>query len=204
MNNIAANIKALRSARGLTQDALAQQLHVTRQAVSNWENGKTQPDIETIMKLAQALNVPAEELIYGKKDAASHPRQVTLLPRDDVGEKLKSVSTAVQIVGTIISVIVGLLSGILAFVIIPLGVFATYAFSMLLHGVGHVAEMSEKCAAALVPQEDADAPVAIEEPTESWTCFSCDTENRGHVAYCQNCGTSKVWSENKRKAAQTE
>lgn len=42
MNTLANNIKELRQRAGMTQEALAQTLHVTRQAISNWENGVSQ------------------------------------------------------------------------------------------------------------------------------------------------------------------
>lgn len=38
---------------------------MTRQAVSSWETGKTQPDIETLTALAEALHADVRELIYG-------------------------------------------------------------------------------------------------------------------------------------------
>ena len=41
MNAVGKNLKVLRQRAGLTQDALAERLHVTRQAVSSWETGKT-------------------------------------------------------------------------------------------------------------------------------------------------------------------
>ena len=66
MNNIGKTIKKMRVDKNLTQDQLAETLHVTRQAVSNWENGKTQPDIETLSALAECFEIPVEELIYGK------------------------------------------------------------------------------------------------------------------------------------------
>lgn len=56
MNAVGKNLKQLRQREKLTQDALAERLHVTRQAVSSWETGKTQPDIETLTTLAEALN----------------------------------------------------------------------------------------------------------------------------------------------------
>ena len=65
MNAVGKNLKALRQRAGLTQDALAERLHVTRQAVSSWETGKTQPDIETLTVLAEALDADVRELIYG-------------------------------------------------------------------------------------------------------------------------------------------
>ena len=51
----------------LTQEELAEKLSVTRQAISNYETGKTQPDIETLNKIASILEVSVEELIYGYK-----------------------------------------------------------------------------------------------------------------------------------------
>ena len=65
MNAVGKNLKQLRQREKLTQDALAERLHVTRQAVSSWETGKTQPDIETLTTLAEALNADVRELIYG-------------------------------------------------------------------------------------------------------------------------------------------
>ena len=65
MNAVGRNLKRLRQRAGLTQDALAERLHVTRQAVSSWETGKNQPDIETLTALAESLNADVRELIYG-------------------------------------------------------------------------------------------------------------------------------------------
>ena len=59
------NLKRLRQRAGLTQDALGERLHVTRQAVSAWETGKNQPDAETLAALAEALGADVRELIYG-------------------------------------------------------------------------------------------------------------------------------------------
>lgn len=67
MSKISKNIKKIRTEKNMTQDALAEQIHVTRQAISNWENDKTKPDIEALEKLAQVLEVEIEELIYGEK-----------------------------------------------------------------------------------------------------------------------------------------
>ena len=45
MASVAKHIKRLRLEKGLTQEALAERLHVTRQAVSNWERNAAQPDL---------------------------------------------------------------------------------------------------------------------------------------------------------------
>lgn len=70
MNAVARNLKRLRKQTGLTQEELAERLHVTRQAVSSWETAKTQPDIETLTALAAALGTDVNELIYGPRPAA--------------------------------------------------------------------------------------------------------------------------------------
>lgn len=67
MNKIAKSIKRLRVAQNLSQEELAEKLFVSRQAVSSWENNRTQPDIEMISKLSEVFNVSIEELIYGEK-----------------------------------------------------------------------------------------------------------------------------------------
>lgn len=53
----------LREARGLTQEALAEALGVSRQTVSNWENDKATPDAEKLQKLCETLGVSADALL---------------------------------------------------------------------------------------------------------------------------------------------
>ena len=72
MSKVANSIKMLRKEKQLSQEQLAEQLHVTRQAVSNWENGKTQPDIDTLIQLASVFNVSVERIIYGKAKPHFH------------------------------------------------------------------------------------------------------------------------------------
>ena len=67
MSKVSKNLKKIRTEKKLTQDALAEKLHITRQAISNWENDKTKPDIESLEMLAEVLEVDIEELIYGEK-----------------------------------------------------------------------------------------------------------------------------------------
>ena len=61
------NIKKIRKNKGMTQDQLAEQLHVTHQAISNWETGKTQPDVEMLTRMAEIFGATMEEIIYGEK-----------------------------------------------------------------------------------------------------------------------------------------
>lgn len=65
MASVGTHIKRLRTARHLTQEALAEKLFVTRQAVSAWETGKALPDVETLERIAAALDADVTEVIYG-------------------------------------------------------------------------------------------------------------------------------------------
>lgn len=72
MNEVAKNLKKIRVSAKMTQEELAEKLFVTRQTISNWETGKSQPDVQTLTSLSEVLNVEVTELIYGRKSA--YPR----------------------------------------------------------------------------------------------------------------------------------
>lgn len=57
----------LRREKGITQEALAERLGVTPQAVSKWENDISCPDIALLPELARLLGVSTDELLSGKK-----------------------------------------------------------------------------------------------------------------------------------------
>jgi len=60
---LGARLKQFRQAQQLTQTALAERLHVSRQTVSSWETGRNQPDIATITQLATLYAVPVDDLL---------------------------------------------------------------------------------------------------------------------------------------------
>ena len=67
MNSVGKNIKRLRESANMTQETMAENLGVTRQAVSNWETGRTQPDIDMLHKISALFNTDINEIIYGMK-----------------------------------------------------------------------------------------------------------------------------------------
>lgn len=79
MATIGNNIRRFREKAGISQEALADKLSVTRQAVSNWELGKTEPDIDTLHRIADALGVTIEEIVYGyeRKTTVIHSHNTT-------------------------------------------------------------------------------------------------------------------------------
>lgn len=59
----AENLRALRKAKGLSQEELAARLHVVRQTVSKWEKGRSVPDAELLVRLAEELDTTAAALL---------------------------------------------------------------------------------------------------------------------------------------------
>ena len=60
------NIKALRKAKGLSQEELAIKLSVVRQTVSKWEKGMGCPDVGILVKLTEILGVDLKALMEGQ------------------------------------------------------------------------------------------------------------------------------------------
>ena len=59
-------IKNLRKEKSLSQQAIANYLQITRQAYSNYENGKREPDYETLLKLSEFFDVSVDYLTRGE------------------------------------------------------------------------------------------------------------------------------------------
>ena len=57
------NIRLLRSVRGISQVELGEKLNVSKQSISNWENGNIQPSIEMLMKIADFFSVSTDFLL---------------------------------------------------------------------------------------------------------------------------------------------
>ncbi len=95
MAKVSKNIKKLRNDKELTQDALAEKINVTRQTISSWENGRTQPDIDMLELLANALQVGIEEIIYGEK------RNVGLEPAKS--DRRKAMNIAFATLGSLLT-----------------------------------------------------------------------------------------------------
>ena len=65
--SISQNIKQKRTERKLSQEYIAEQLGVSRQAVSKWETGQSEPTAKNLVELAQLLGVTVSELVEPEK-----------------------------------------------------------------------------------------------------------------------------------------
>ncbi len=63
---IGEKITHLRNSSGISQEALADKLSVSRQSVSKWEMDQAQPQIDKILQLCELFNISADELLYDK------------------------------------------------------------------------------------------------------------------------------------------
>lgn len=62
---LAGQIKKHRQALGISQEALAEKIYVSRQTISNWETGRTYPDVQSLLLLSVAFDISIDELIKG-------------------------------------------------------------------------------------------------------------------------------------------
>ncbi|EHI70475.1 helix-turn-helix transcriptional regulator [Streptococcus ictaluri] len=58
-------IKSLREREGITQEEMAKQLTISRQAISNWENDRHLPDIEMLILISKTYSISLDQLILG-------------------------------------------------------------------------------------------------------------------------------------------
>ena len=78
-NELGARIRALRKERGLSQEALAQALEVSRQAVTKWEDGSSLPSTANLFALSGFFGVPLAELT-GTPEGTASPSSASAKP----------------------------------------------------------------------------------------------------------------------------
>ena len=85
--------KKLKDARvksGFTQEYVAEEIQVSRQTISNWENEKSYPDIVNVIRLSDLYCVSLDELLRGDQDMIKHLEEST-----DVVTSNKKLITAI-------------------------------------------------------------------------------------------------------------
>ena len=78
----------LRREKGLSQEALAGELGVSRQAVSRWEMGAAMPDSPNLLKLSRMFGVSADYLLYDEYEEETHGQTATPAKKRDWGRLL--------------------------------------------------------------------------------------------------------------------
>ena len=91
LETFAASLRAARKERGLSQQQLAEQLHLSTQAVSKWEQGKSAPDVFHLQRLAQILHISVDTLL-----GVEPMGEDALIAVDGGGTKTEFVLTSLQ------------------------------------------------------------------------------------------------------------
>ena len=95
-------IKELRKAQNINQDELAEKLFVSRQTISNWENYKSYPDIQSVLLLSEIFNVSVDQLLKG--DVEKMERIITEQTQADINKMhTYAIGMLISIVALLIS-----------------------------------------------------------------------------------------------------
>ena len=115
------NLKALRKQKGFSQEELATRLHVARQTISKWEKNLSVPDADTLIRLAEILEVSVSELLGEKIENEN--------ATSDVAEQLSRINEQLAIKNRRSRRIWKIISIILA-VIVLVNIFIAIFFSI--------------------------------------------------------------------------
>lgn len=74
---IGSKLKKARTSSGLTQEKVAEEIQVSRQTISNWENEKSYPDIISVIKLSDLYSISLDELLKGDSKMIKHLEEST-------------------------------------------------------------------------------------------------------------------------------
>lgn len=88
---VAIYLRLLRKQSGFTQEALAQKLNVSRQAVSKWETGNTLPDLELLLQLSKLYQISINDILEPRipPNVIEDFEQITKIPATDIKRILK-------------------------------------------------------------------------------------------------------------------
>lgn len=93
-NSINIKLKELRIENNYSQAYVAEYLNISRQAISNWENGKSAPDLDNIVLLAKLYNISTDELLGN----ASHSPETTPTKAESIISMLETLGLSIIIV----------------------------------------------------------------------------------------------------------
>ena len=106
-------IYELRTQHNLSQGDLANELNVSRQSISKWENGNSTPDLDKIIKLAEIFNVSLDELIKNEEKEVTVVNTPKETPTIQTNDREKKIGKGLLIAGVI---------SIFAFLLLGLGI----------------------------------------------------------------------------------
>jgi transcriptional regulator with XRE-family HTH domain len=98
--NMADRIQSLRKTKGISQEELAAQIGVSRQAVSKWESEQSSPDIEKVILLSDFFEVTTDYLLKGIEPYAERETSPKVKPNANI---FSIVGTAFNLIGILVA-----------------------------------------------------------------------------------------------------
>lgn len=98
---IGKKLKDARLKSGFTQENVAEQIHVSRQTISNWENEKSYPDIISVIELSNLYSISLDELLKGDQKMMEHLDECTNVVRSTqklIGAIILNVITVILLI----------------------------------------------------------------------------------------------------------
>ena len=125
-------IMTMRNEKNLSQEQLAEKLNVTRQTISNWENGKFYPDIDSLVNLSKFFNISLDDLLSYDDKVLDYLKDST-----DIVKSNKNILYAVllNILLIIAFIIVGIIFNESASIIIIIFTVSIISFSFLFYQI---------------------------------------------------------------------
>jgi transcriptional regulator with XRE-family HTH domain len=101
------NIRKYRKLNNMSQDELAEKLNVTRQSISLWETGQTQPSLENIVALAKLFKVSTDELLVSDKNVTPAQNTAASQKPNDPQNKTKLLFLILGVVIAVVLLVAG-------------------------------------------------------------------------------------------------
>lgn len=116
----------------LSQEQLAEKLDVTRQTISNWENGKFYPDIDALVKISKCFNISLDDLLSYDNKVLEYLKDST-----DVVKSNKKLLYAIllNILIIILFIIVGIIANESISIIVIVFTISIISFSYLFYQI---------------------------------------------------------------------
>lgn len=123
--NIADRIQSLRKIKGISQEELADQIGVTRQAVSKWESEQSIPDMEKVILLSDYFEVTTDYLLKGIESPKENKKA------KNIGAIFNIVATTLTFIGAVIAIFLwigeqktGIIVAGMVFIVLGIMIFA--------------------------------------------------------------------------------
>lgn len=99
--NLGENIHGYRVANNMSQTDLANELEVSRQSVSKWENNSAQPELDKLCRMSELFDITLDELVYGRRASVNSDQGSNQLSLQHLFPTRKVVGTLFMLFGMI-------------------------------------------------------------------------------------------------------